>query len=120
MSKRRSATGEGRADFWRQTVLTIRELRRRKLLQLSSGTMQPALKPREIGSSPGIWSHQTAEAVAPAQLREYHRRQDQAVLAAGPYPTDHYAGRGIVMVAGGTRYFTCAWVCLSLFISRST
>lgn len=114
MSKRRSATGRGTADFWRQTVLTIRELRRRKPLQLSPGTIQPAPKPREIGSSPGIWSHQTAEAVSPAQLREYHRRQDEAVLAAGPYPTDHHAGRGIVMVAGGTRYFTCAWVCLSL------
>jgi hypothetical protein len=31
-----------------------------------------------------------------------------------PYPEDRFAGCGIVICAGGPRYFTCAWVLLTL------
>jgi hypothetical protein len=31
-----------------------------------------------------------------------------------PYPSDRFEGRGIVICAGGPRYFTCAWVLISL------
>jgi hypothetical protein len=36
-------------------------------------------------------------------------------LASSPsYPTDRFEGRGIVICAGGQRYFTCAWVLISV------
>lgn len=31
-----------------------------------------------------------------------------------PYPTRRYEGRGIVICAGGVRYFTCAWICIRM------
>ena len=31
-----------------------------------------------------------------------------------PFPLDRFAGRGIVICAGGQRYFTCAWVLISI------
>jgi hypothetical protein len=40
----------------------------------------------------------------------YHRQQDAALGRAGSYPSDRFQGRGIVICAGGPRYFTCAWV----------
>ena len=45
---------------------------------------------------------------------EYHRRQDEALRAVPRYPGRLFGGAGIVIVAGGTRYFTCAWVCLTM------
>jgi hypothetical protein len=40
--------------------------------------------------------------------------QDEAIRFAGPYPAGRFSGRGIVMVAGGAWYFTCAWVSLTI------
>jgi Mannosyltransferase putative len=48
----------------------------------------------------------------------FHEMQDAIIKAAMPYPEGRFAGRGIVICAGGTRLFTCAWVCISLL--RST
>jgi hypothetical protein len=42
----------------------------------------------------------------------YHDMQDAALAAVTPYPAERFAGRGIVICAGGARYFTCAWVLL--------
>ena len=39
---------------------------------------------------------------------------EAAVRAAPAYPADRFAGRGLVMCAGGARLLTCAWVTLSL------
>ena len=43
---------------------------------------------------------------------------DQAIesrrFSPARYPKDRFEGRGIVICAGGTRYFTCAWVLLSI------
>jgi hypothetical protein len=44
--------------------------------------------------------------------QEIERRRSSPV----PYPSDRFEGRGIVICAGGTRYFTCAWVLI--FILR--
>lgn len=43
-------------------------------------------------------------------------RQPLAAAAAQdpPYPRDRFAGRGIVICAGGARLFTCAWVEIAL------
>jgi hypothetical protein len=38
---------------------------------------------------------------------------ERAVQAIPEYP-DRYAGRGIVICGGGTRYFTNAWVCINM------
>lgn len=40
--------------------------------------------------------------------------QDEAIQSTPPYPAGRFAGSGIVIVAGGPRYYTNAWVCLSM------
>src|SRR4051812_13671232 len=47
-------------------------------------------------------------------LPVHHWRQDEAIRQALPYPADQYAGRGIVMAAGGPRHFTNAWVTIQV------
>jgi hypothetical protein len=47
-----------------------------------------------------------------SQYTEWHRRQEEALAATPPYPAEKYSGRGVVICAGGARYFTCAWVLL--------
>ena len=37
-----------------------------------------------------------------------------AASADSPFPEDRFAGRGIVICAGGARLFTCAWVAIAL------
>jgi hypothetical protein len=37
-----------------------------------------------------------------------------AASADQPFPEDRFAGRGIVICAGGARLFTCAWVAIAL------
>src|SRR6476620_10292437 len=41
-------------------------------------------------------------------------RQDAALAEAQPYPAERFAGRGIVMAAGGPRHFTNAWVTIQV------
>jgi hypothetical protein len=43
---------------------------------------------------------------------EWHKLQDEAKASAPAYPTNRFSGRGIVVCAGGARFFTCAWVLL--------
>jgi len=38
----------------------------------------------------------------------------EAIEATPPYPAVRFSGAGIVMVAGGPRYFVNAWVCITL------
>jgi putative mannosyltransferase len=46
---------------------------------------------------------------------ERHRELARAAIQAiAPYPAGRFAGRGIVICAGGRRYFTCAWVCVRM------
>lgn len=49
-----------------------------------------------------------------ADLDAIHRRQDEAIRRAPPYPAERFAGRGIVMAAGGPRHFTNAWVTVNV------
>jgi hypothetical protein len=47
--------------------------------------------------------------------REELKAQLTAVASADhPFPEDRFAGRGIVICAGGARLFTCAWVAIGL------
>lgn len=39
---------------------------------------------------------------------------DERLRQPAPFPEDRFAGRGIVICAGGQRYFTCAWVLISI------
>jgi hypothetical protein len=41
-------------------------------------------------------------------------KQSLSEWSPAPYPEDRFEGRGIVICAGGPRYFTCAWVLLTL------
>jgi hypothetical protein len=54
------------------------------------------------------------DAPDPERLVEIHRQQDEAIAAIEPFPAERFTGRGIVMLAGGETYFTCAWVNLTL------
>ena len=45
---------------------------------------------------------------------EYRQRLDDIVSNAAQYPTNRFSGRGIVICAGGPRYFTNAWVCVNM------
>jgi hypothetical protein len=49
-----------------------------------------------------------------AQFAHYQRLQDQAIRSVPPYPAEQFAGAGIVILAGGPRYYTNAWVCLTM------
>lgn len=44
----------------------------------------------------------------------YQRMQDEAIRSTPPYPAEQFGGAGIVMLAGGPRYYTNAWVCLTM------
>lgn len=39
---------------------------------------------------------------------------EAAIAATPPYPAERYAGRGIVICAGGARLFTCAYVAIGI------
>ncbi len=45
---------------------------------------------------------------------EQQRIFEAAIAAASPYPAERFAGRGIVICAGGARLFTCAWVAIGI------
>jgi len=44
----------------------------------------------------------------------HSERLEQFCLRDLRYPENRFAGRGIVIAAGGERYFTCAWVCIHM------
>ncbi len=44
------------------------------------------------------------------ELAKYQALIDEVAAAGAPYPAERFAGRGIVIPAGGARMFTCAWV----------
>src|SRR5262245_56200819 len=52
----------------------------------------------------------------PGKLDDITARNDldQFLDRLGGYPSGHYNGRGIVICAGGTRYFRYAWVCINM------
>ncbi len=49
-----------------------------------------------------------------ADLHEVKASLQAAVEADPPFPAERFAGRGIVICAGGARLFTCAWVAIAL------
>ena len=42
------------------------------------------------------------------------RHADRFLKAISAYPKGEHQGRGIVICAGGPKYFTCAWVCVKM------
>ncbi len=72
---------------------------------------------RRIAS--GLWRgarDRPAGGDAPGEDRYllYHTMQELAIRQTPAYPADRFGGAGIVIVAGGPRYFTNAWVCLTI------
>jgi hypothetical protein len=63
-------------------------------------------------ATPTATSH--AAIVRAGQYAYYHRLQDQARRSTPPYPAGRFAGAGIVIVAGGPRHYTNAWVSLTI------
>jgi hypothetical protein len=55
-----------------------------------------------------------ADKVRAAECAHYQRMQDEAIRSVPPYPAERFAGAGIVILAGGPRYYTNAWVCLAM------
>ncbi len=50
----------------------------------------------------------------PQEIERHRALAREALQAIPPYPEGRYSGRGIVICAGGRRYFTCAWVCVKM------
>jgi hypothetical protein len=48
------------------------------------------------------------------EIVAHHARQEAALAEVPPYPVERFAGRGIVMAAGGPRHFTNAWVTIQV------
>jgi len=44
----------------------------------------------------------------------FEQALERRLAAPADYPQDRFEGRGIVICAGGQRYFTCAWVLISV------
>jgi hypothetical protein len=47
-------------------------------------------------------------------IRSAHGAAVRFIDSIGPYPASRFQGRGIVICAGGPRYFPCAWVCINM------
>src|SRR5580698_1580883 len=52
--------------------------------------------------------------VDPVQNANAAEQLRQVVAEEHPYPAGRFAGRGIVVCAGGARMLTCAWVAISV------
>lgn len=48
------------------------------------------------------------------EVRKYQERLDGLLESVPAYPEDRFEGRGVVVCAGGQRYFPCAWVCIKM------
>lgn len=49
-----------------------------------------------------------------SKYAEQQARLNAFIAAVPEYPAERFAGRGIVICAGGLRYFTNAWVCVNI------
>lgn len=45
---------------------------------------------------------------------EHEKLLAEAKARHDPYPQERFSGRGIVICAGGRKYFKCAWVCINM------
>jgi hypothetical protein len=102
---------ELRADLER-VARQARDLARREALLV--GASSRPVEPESTAAVAGSVGRTAADAVRAGQYAHYHRLQDQARASAPPYPADRFDGAGIVIVAGGVKHFTNAWVCLTV------
>ncbi len=49
-----------------------------------------------------------------AEIEQHQRMLEALLLSPQTYPTGRFQSRGIVLCAGGDRYFPCAWVCIRM------
>jgi len=52
--------------------------------------------------------------VTDAECSSWQSRAEDFLRQMPAYPPDTYRGRGIVISAGGPKYFICAWVCVKM------
>lgn len=50
----------------------------------------------------------------PGELEQYHQLQDNCIANMPEYPQGQFEGRGVVICAGGPKYFIPAWVCVQM------
>jgi hypothetical protein len=55
-----------------------------------------------------------ADRLRAGEYADFQRLQDKAIRTAPAYPGGRFSGAGIVILAGGPRYYTNAWVCLTI------
>lgn len=78
-------------------------------LRYASGPM--AESARVVSQGSGGKSEPLAE--EPVHRQNALIRAERFIAAMPPCP-DHFSGRGIVICAGGAKYFPCAWVCINM------
>lgn len=74
---------------------------------LSARDRPAAARARAAAASNSFDKHNLTERNAAEKAAEFIRR-------IPVYPAGRFSGRGLVMCAGGVRYFACAWVCVSM------
>ncbi len=52
--------------------------------------------------------------IADTECKSWQQKANDWLCKAPAYPPDTYRGRGIVISAGGPKYFICAWVCVKI------
>jgi hypothetical protein len=91
----------------RGQTLLARELLEARIqqLELQAAATLGRSEPAPFASRPAQGSAFHSALFAP-----YQRLQDRALQSVPAYPTGRFDGSGIVMLAGGPRFFTSAWV----------
>lgn len=56
----------------------------------------------------------TEQNLSTDEIERYQSLAREAIACCPAYPTDRFAGRGVVICGGGRTYFTCAWVCIHM------
>ena len=82
----------------------------RSWLELTEGRRAP--DPRLAGyvsRPPG-----DADPPVPPERAHYRALLEAAVENPAPWPAGRFAGRGIVICGGGSKYFPCVWVCVRM------
>jgi hypothetical protein len=74
-----------------------------------SSTASPAVTAAPLVREPAIVGD-----IRAGEYAHYQQLQDSAIASTPQYPAGRFAGAGIVMLAGGPRHYTNAWVCLTM------
>jgi len=96
-------------------LITPSEVIRRIQLPYDGGVLNYLTPPQNKAAKRGIAARATNTYDKQAlNLHSAGMECEQFISRISAYPQSKFQGRGIVMCAGGPRYFACAWVCIKM------